>query len=73
MVTLTDHVIPGLDLHCAGPMALWGFSQHLPAKYRRRPKKVLTSERGAPGTVPHGKSSQIYCITFIKRLDEGLR
>ena len=36
-------------------------------------KKILTSERGAPGTVPHGKSSPGYCITFIKRLDEGLR
>ena len=43
MDTLTKHVIPGPDLHCAGPLALWGFSQHL----KRRPKKVLLSERGA--------------------------
>ena len=22
------------NLHCVGPLALWGFSQHLPTKYR---------------------------------------
>ena len=27
MVTLTKHVIPGPDLHCAGPLALRGFLQ----------------------------------------------
>ena len=32
--TLTKHVIPGLDLHCAGLQALRGFLQHLPAKYK---------------------------------------
>ena len=47
MVTLTKHVIPGPDLHCAGPMALRGFLQHLPAKYRLRPKKISPSEDGA--------------------------
>ena len=25
MVTLTNHVIAGPDLHCAGPLALWHF------------------------------------------------
>ena len=34
MVTLTKYVIPGPDLHCAVPLALWGFLQHLPAKYK---------------------------------------
>ena len=34
MVTLTKHVIPVPDLHCAGPLALWGFLQYLPAKYK---------------------------------------
>ena len=29
MVTLTKHVITGPDLHCAGPLALRGFLQHL--------------------------------------------
>ena len=41
---LTKHVIPGPDLHCAGPLALRGFLQQLPAKYKGRPKKVLLSE-----------------------------
>ena len=39
MVTLTKHAIYEPDLHCAGPLALWGFLQHLPAKYKWRPKK----------------------------------
>ena len=47
MVTHAKHVIPGPDLHCAGPLALKGFLQHLPAKYKCRPKKVLLSERWA--------------------------
>ena len=41
---LTKHVIPGPDLHYAGPLALREFLQHLPGKYKRRPKKVLSSE-----------------------------
>ena len=34
MVALTKHVIPGPDLHCAGPLAWKRFLQHLPAKYK---------------------------------------
>ena len=34
MVTPTNHVIAGPDLHCAGPQALWVFLQYLSAKYR---------------------------------------
>ena len=30
----TKHVIPGPDLHCAVPLALRGFLQHHPAKYK---------------------------------------
>ena len=47
IVTLTKHVIPGPDLHCAGPLALKRFLQHLAAKNKRRPKQVLLPERGA--------------------------
>ena len=72
MVTLTKHVISGPDLHCARPLELRGFLQHLPAKCKRRPKKVLLSEQG-PGTVPYGKYGAGYCITLIKSLGEGLR
>ena len=39
MVTITKHVIPGPDLHCARPLASRGFWQHLPAKYKWWPKK----------------------------------
>ena len=48
MVTPTNHAIAGPDLHRAGPLAVWGFLQHLSAKYRGRPKKVLRFERRAP-------------------------
>ena len=65
-------LLPVPDLHYTGPLE-WGFLQHLPAKYRRKPKKVLPSERGAPVTVPYGKSDPVYCITFMERLDECLR
>ena len=36
-------------------------------------QKIYPSDRRAPGTVPYGKSGPGYCITFINRLDEGLR
>ena len=48
MVTPTNHVVAGPDLYRAGPLSLWGFLQHLSAKYRERPKKVLRFERRAP-------------------------
>ena len=47
MVTLTKHVISGPNLHCAKLLALKEFLQHLPAKCKLRPKKVLLSERWA--------------------------
>ena len=31
-------------------------------------KKVVPSERGAPGTVPYGKSGPGNCITFMKKV-----
>ena len=64
-------LLTGLDLHCAGPLALKEVLQHLPAKMK--PKKVLLSERWGSGTVPFDKYSAGYCITFTKSLDEGLR
>ena len=39
MVTLTKHIMPGPDLHCAGSLAFRGFLQHLSTKYKWRPKK----------------------------------
>ena len=34
MNTTTNHVIAEPDFQCAGHLALWGFSEDLPAKYR---------------------------------------
>ena len=74
-VTPSNHVIAGLDLHRAGPLALWRFLQHLSAKYRERQKQSYDlSARPLGGTAPYyGKSGPGKCITFIKRLYEGLR
>ena len=36
-------------------------------------KKSVTILALGPGTVPYGKYGAGYSITFIKRLDEGLR
>ena len=46
MLTPTNHVIAGPDLHRARLLALLGFLQDLSAKYRGRPKKVLRFEQG---------------------------
>ena len=37
---------PGRIYIARGPLALWGFLQHLSAKFKWRPKKVLLSEQG---------------------------
>ena len=47
MVTLTNHVIPGPDLHCARPLVLWDFSNIFQLNIGKDQKKVLPSERGA--------------------------
>ena len=39
MVTLTNHVITEPDLHRAGPLALWRFSQHFSANVGEDHKK----------------------------------
>ena len=72
MVTLIKLVISETDLHCAVPLTLRGFLQHLPAKYKLRPKKSYYLSAG-PGTVPYGKFGAGYFITPIKSLDEGPR
>ena len=71
MVTPTIHVIARAGFTLSLAPGSSGFSQYFFAKCRRRPKKVLY-ERGAPDTVPYVKSVPGYCITFIKRLHEGL-
>ena len=59
MVTPTNHAIAGLDLRRSGPLAVWGFLQHLSAKYRGRPKKKSYDLRAGPvaGTAPYYSQS----------------
>ena len=71
MVTLTKHVISGPDLHCAGPLVLNGFLQHLPAKYKWRSKKFLLSEAvasleggGPPRVSPFWGDTILWCETI---------
>ena len=75
MVRPTNYVIAGPDLHRAGILARWRFLQDLSTKYRGRIKKSYDfSAEPLPKTAPYyGKSGPNYCITFMKRLDVGLR
>ena len=60
MVTPTNHVIAGPDLHRTGSLALWRFSQHLSAKYTVGEDQKKSNELSAgsqAGTVSYyGKS-----------------
>ena len=57
MVTLTNDVISGPNLHRAGPLALWRFSQHLSAQYEDQKKSCDFSVGPLAGTAPcYGKS-----------------
>ena len=76
MVTLTNHVIDRAGFTWRGaPSALGDFRKTFLPNIGKtpHPKKVLPSEHGAPGTVHYDQSDPGYSITFIKRLDEGLR
>ena len=71
---LLTMLLPRLDLYYAGPLALWRFSQLFQPNVDEYQKNVSPSKREAPGTVPYyGKTGLSYCITSVKRLDEGLR
>ena len=72
MVMLTKHVIPGPDLHCVGPWLLGEFCNIFLPNVSEDQKKSYYLSAG-PATVPHGKYGAGYCITFVQRLDEGLR
>ena len=58
MVTPTNHVIAGPDLHGAGPLALWKFLQDFSAKYWEDQKKSYNLGAGPlAGTASYyGKS-----------------
>ena len=61
MVTPTNNklLLPGPDLHCAGPLSIWRFLQYHPVKYT-----VGEDQKSAgPLALCHnGKSSPGYCI-----------
>ena len=69
MVTPTSHVVPKPNFHCVGLLTLKKFSNIFLPNIGEDQKKVLPSERGAPRTLPYGKSGPGYFVTFIKRLD----
>ena len=59
-------LLPGLDLHRVGPLALWGFRNiFLPNTSEDQKKSYLSAGPLALCHVPG------YCITFIKRSDES--
>ena len=66
-------LLHGPDLHCVGPLAFWDFRNIFVPSTGEGQKNVL-HERRASGTELYVKSIQVngYCITFMKRLDEGL-
>ena len=74
MVALTNHVIDWAVFtlrEASGTLEIFAKSScQIQVKAK---KKVLPSERGALGTVSYGKFGPGYCVTFIKRLNEGLR
>ena len=73
MVTLTNMLLPGPDLHYASAWQFGDFYDVFLPNIGKGQKKVLPSEHGAPGSLRYGKSGPSFCITFIKKLDKGLR
>ena len=67
---LLTMLLPGPDLHFAGPTGTLEISQRLPAKYRWRPKKVTIWARGPWHSCHTVNLVLAYCITFIKRFDD---
>ena len=72
MVTLTKHVIRGPDLHGAGPLALTGFLQHLPANISEDHKKSYYLSAG-PWHCAIWQRRRWLLHYVQKSLGEGLR
>ena len=74
MVKPTNHVIARAEFTSRGTLGtLRIFARSSFLIQVKTTKKVLPSERWAPGPVKYDKFFSWYCITFIKILDEGLR
>ena len=70
--SLLTKLLPGPDLHSARAPGTLGIFLKILLIKKVKTKKSLTSERGAPGIVSHGKFGPGSCITFLVRFDEGL-
>ena len=76
MVMLTEHVnaLGGSTiLYCLSSWQFRDFCDVFLPNIGKGQKEVLPSKHGAPAILPYGESGPDYCITFIKRLGEGLR
>ena len=73
MATLTNHIIGWGGSTLCKPLAIGDFYDVFLPNIGKGQKEVVPSEHRAPGILPYGKSGPGCCITFIKRLDEGLR
>ena len=69
---LQTMLLPWPDLPRVGPMALWVFRDIFQPNTSKDKKKNLSAEPLVLCHMLYVKSDPGYCITFIKRLDEGL-
>ena len=70
---LQTMLLPRSDLPRVEPMALWVFRNiFLPNTSKDKKKVYLSAEPLVLCHMLYVKSDPGYCITFIKRLDEGL-
>ena len=74
MVTVTNYVIDRAGFTFHGALGTSEIFEKASCQVQMKTKKkVLPSVGGVPGTVPYGESARGYCITLMKRLNEGLK
>ena len=74
MVTLTNRSLTRAGSTLREPLVIWRFLRHFTMpNIGKGQKTVLPFELGALSTLPYDKSGPGFCITFIKKLDEGMR
>ena len=74
MITLTKHVIPGSDLHCAGSWHFRDFCNiFLPNRSEDQKKKILLLERGALALRHMANTALVVLHDVHKKLRWGLR
>ena len=73
MVTFTNHAIARAGSTLLESWQFGDFYDIFLPNIGKGQNKVLPFEHGALGIPPYGKSGPGFCITFIKKLDKGLR